>query len=139
MKSLPPLCRRLGMEHPIVQAPMGVVVSAKMVSAVCNAGGLGMIPGTWITAKELTQQIRDVALTSDRRFGVNLVLAEKIEINLNVALEEGVRVISFFWGDPAPYVEKIHSAGALVMQTVGSAEEARRVVDSGVDIVVAQG
>ena len=118
---------------------MGVVVSAEMVSGVCNAGGLGMIPGTWVSAKRLTQQIRDVALATKRPFGVNLVLAENIEANLNVALDAGVRIISFFWGDPAPFIEKVHSAGALLLQTVGSAEEARRVVKLGVDIVVAQG
>jgi nitronate monooxygenase len=133
------LCQRLGMEHPIIQAPMGVVVSAEMVSGVCNAGGLGMIAGTWISARDLSQQIRSVAQATKRQFGVNLVLAEKIDDNLNLALDAGVRIISFFWGDPAPYIEKVHSAGALVMQTVGSAREARRVVDSGVDVIVAQG
>ncbi len=134
-----PLCRRLGIDHPIIQAPMGVVVSAELVSGVCNAGGLGMIPGTWISAKKLSQQIADVVATTDRPFGVNLVLAEKIDLNLHLALEAGVRIISFFWGNPAPHIEKVHSAGALIMQTVGSAQEARRVVDAGVDIVVAQG
>ena len=60
-------------------------------------------------------------------------------IRLEICLNEGVKVVTFFWGDPAPYVERVHRAGALVTHTVGSAEEARRVVDAGVDIVIAQG
>ena len=47
--------------------------------------------------------------------------------------------MSLFWGDPGPYVERIHDAGALLLHTVGSAEEAKRVVAAGVDVVVAQG
>lgn len=47
--------------------------------------------------------------------------------------------VSFFWGDPAPYVERAHQAGAVVLHTVGGAEEARRAVGAGVDVVVAQG
>ena len=53
-------------------------------------------------------------------------------------LDEGVEVVSFFWGDPSPHVESVHSAGARVMHTVAGAEEARRAVDAGVDVVVAQ-
>jgi nitronate monooxygenase len=43
------------------------------------------------------------------------------------------------WGDPAEYVKQVHDAGGLVLHTVGSAEEARRVVADGVDVIVAQG
>ena len=55
------------------------------------------------------------------------------------ALEAGLRIFSFMWGDPAAYIEQVHEAGGVVMHTVGSAEEARRAVDSGVDVIVAQG
>ena len=44
-----------------------------------------------------------------------------------------------FWGDPAGYVDQVHDADGVVLQTVGSADEARRAVASGVDVVVAQG
>ena len=47
--------------------------------------------------------------------------------------------MSLFWGDPAGYVEQVHDANGVVLHTVGSAEEARRAVASGVDVVVAQG
>src|SRR5581483_2114921 len=76
---------------------------------------------------------------TDKPFGVNLVLAFPQEERFAVCLEEGVRVISFFWGDPAPFVERAHAAGAAVTSTVASAAQARAAVAAGVDIVVAQG
>ena len=48
-------------------------------------------------------------------------------------------LMSFFWGDPAPFVEQVHAAGALAMTTVGSAAEAKAAADAGVDVIVAQG
>ncbi len=50
-----------------------------------------------------------------------------------------MRIVSFLWGDPADYIKPVHDAGGIVMHTVGSAEEARRAVASGVDVIVAQG
>lgn len=54
-------------------------------------------------------------------------------------MDEGAPVFASFWGDPSPYVELIHSAGALVMHSAGSVEEARQAVDAGVDVIAAQG
>ena len=54
-------------------------------------------------------------------------------------LEAGMRIVSLFCGDPASYVEQVHDANGVVLQTIGSAEEARRAALSGVDVVVAQG
>jgi NAD(P)H-dependent flavin oxidoreductase YrpB (nitropropane dioxygenase family) len=61
------------------------------------------------------------------------------EEELEVCLEERVPVVSFYWGDPSPYVERFHAIGATVLLQVGSVDEARRAVDAGVDIIVAQG
>ena len=58
---------------------------------------------------------------------------------LEVCLEEGVPVVSFFWGDPSPFLGRVHEGGAVAMLTVGSADQARTAVDQGVDILVAQG
>ena len=72
-------------------------------------------------------------------FGGNLILASDQHRRLDEALEAGLRIVSLFWGDPAGYVEQVHDADGVVLHTVGSAEEARRAVASGVDVVVAQG
>ena len=58
---------------------------------------------------------------------------------LAAALEEGERIVSRFWGDPAPYADTIHKSGALLLQTVGSVDEARRALHAGADVLVAQG
>ena len=135
-----PLCRLLGIKHPFIQAPISA--SPKFVAAVSNAGGLGMIQASWHEPEELLETIDEVRRLTDLPFGANFVLSltkEQGHAGLDAALSAGVPVISSFWDDPAPVIERIHNAGALSLHTVGSAEEAVRVVDLGVDVVVAQG
>src|SRR6185312_10295977 len=74
-----------------------------------------------------------------RPVAVNLVLAWDPAERLAIALAEGFRVVSLFWGDPAPWIPPVHDAGGLVVVTVGSADDARRAVAAGADVVVAQG
>lgn len=133
------LCDLVGIDVPIIQAPIGSGAGPELVSAVSNAGGLGLLSVTWRSAEELPGLLGKTKRLTGKPFGVNLVLHWDPTERLEICLQEGVKVVSFFWGDPAPYVERIHRAGALVTQTVASAEEARRVVDAGVDIVIAQG
>jgi nitronate monooxygenase len=130
-----PLCELLGIEQPIVLAPM-VDVPA-IAAAVSNAGALGMVTLTW--SADVGAVVRETAALTAQPFGGNLVLTSDRHDRLDQALDAGLRIISFFLGDPAPYVETVHDAGGIVMHTVGSAEEARRAVASGVDVVVAQG
>src|SRR5262245_53690021 len=87
----------------------------------------------------ITKAVGQLRAITSKPFGINLVIDEPQEERLAAALDAGAPVISFFWGDPAPYLDMVHRAGALAMLTLGTAEEARRAVDQGVDIVVAQG
>jgi nitronate monooxygenase len=130
-----PVCELLGIEKPIVQAPMSAV--PELAAAVSNAGALGMLALTWSTPAG--DVVRETATLTDRPFGGNLVLNSDQHRRLDEALEAGLRIVSLFWGDPTGYVKQIHDAGAVVLHTVGSAEEARRAVAAGVDVVVAQG
>jgi nitronate monooxygenase len=130
-----PVCELLGIEKPIVQAPMSAV--AELAAAVSNAGALGMLALTW--SNPAGDVVRETAALTDRPFGGNLVLASDQHRRLDEALEAGLRIVSLFYGDPAGYVQQVHDAQGVVLHTVGSAEEARRAVDSGVDVVVAQG
>ena len=135
-----PLCNMLGIRAPILQAP--VATSPDLAIAVSQAGGLGILPITWTETDALRRMLADVRARTAMPFAVNLVipLMERMQqASLDLALESGVPVVSTFYGDPGPLIGRIHDAGALAMHTVGSAEEARRVVDQGVDIVVAQG
>lgn len=135
-----PLCRYLGIDVPVIGAPISS--SPKFVAAVSNSGGLGMLQATWFGKDELRRAIAKIRSLTSRPFGVNFVLsltAEQGHVLLDVALEEGVGIVSTFWADPAPVIGRIHDAGAVSFHTIGSSAEARRVVDLGVDVVVAQG
>ena len=132
-----PLCDLLDIEHPIVQAAMGGPAVPSLAAAVSNAGALGML--VVMRADDVGAGVRETRGLTDRPFGANFGLRFDQHERLDAALDAGLRIVSLFWGDPAPYVTQIHEAGALVMHTVGSAEEAKRVVADGVDVVVAQG
>jgi nitronate monooxygenase len=130
-----PVCDMLGIERPIVQAPMAAI--PQLAAAVSNAGALGMVTLTW--SDDAGAVVRETAGLTARPFGGNLVLTEDQHRRLEAALEAGLRIVSFMWGDPSGYITAVHDAGGIVLHTVRSAEEARRAVACGVDVIVAQG
>ncbi|HEV2958152.1 MAG TPA: nitronate monooxygenase [Xanthobacteraceae bacterium] len=133
------LCERLGVELPIIQAPMGGAVGPALAAAVSNAGGLGMLVPWRADIETVRRQIRETRALTARPFGVNLNLEFPQEERLAACLDEGVPVISFFWRDPSALVPRAKANGAVVLHTVGSAAAARQAMDCGVDVVVAQG
>ena len=132
------LCTRVGIEVPIVQAPMGGGAVAP-ASAVSNAGGLGMLALWRAVAETMRKQIRETRALTSKPFGVNLNLEFPQDERLDVCLAEKVPIIHLFWREPGALVRRAKEAGAIVMHTVGSAKMARQAVESGVDVVVAQG
>jgi nitronate monooxygenase len=130
-----PVCEVLGIEQPIVQAPMSAV--PELAAAVSNAGALGMLALTW--SSPAGDPVRQTTALTDHPFGGNLILNSDQHRRLDEALEAGIRIVSLMWGDPTDYVEQVHDAHAILLHTVRSAEEARRAVASGVDVIVAQG
>jgi nitronate monooxygenase len=137
MTSLP--LASLGLDYPIFQAPIGSMASPELASAVSNAGGLGHLACTWRSPEQLAALFKRMRTLTERPYGANFVLGFPIEERLAVALEHGVRVISFFWADAGAYVARVKSAGAVAIQVVGSIGEAKRAADAGFDIIVAQG
>jgi nitronate monooxygenase len=136
MSSHTPACELLGIEHPIVQAPISA--DPRLPAAVSNAGALGSVALAW--ADDAGDLVRETAALTDRPFAGNFVLSRSDQQHrLDQALSAGLRIVLLFAGDPEGYVDSVHDAGGLVMHTVGSAEEARRATGCGVDIVVAQG
>ncbi|ODN41933.1 NAD(P)H-dependent flavin oxidoreductase [Piscirickettsia litoralis] len=133
------LCDSLGIKVPIIQAPLGVAVTPEFVSTVSNYGALGAMPlGTW--ELDRCEKMIDATLAlTDKPVAANLILDWDQSARVDLCLRKGVKIIWFFWGDPSPFIEKIHAHGAQVIYTVSSADEAKRAVDMGVDIIVAQG
>jgi nitronate monooxygenase len=124
---------------PVVQAPIGPAATPALAAAVSEAGGIGSLGASWTEPEDLRAQIREIRRRTERPFMVNLVLAFEQEERLELALAEGVELISFSWGTDAGLVARAHAAGATVLAQAGSAAEARAAAEAGCDAVVAQG
>ena len=133
------LTELLGIEAPIVLAPMGGAVTPELAAAVSNAGGLGVIPLSYSTPDEIKSTAGEITALTDRPFGINLILEWDQRERLAAALDAGVPAISLFWGDVSELVPQAHDGGAVVFVSVGSVDEAVRAADAGADVVVAQG
>ena len=129
----------LSIRYPIFQAPMGRTAPPALAAAVTNAGGLGMLGTSWDKPDVMREKIHATRALTTGPFAVNLAVSWDQHERLDIALQEGVKAVSLFWGDPAAYVRKAKDAGAIVVQTVATPEEARRAADLGADIIVAQG
>jgi NAD(P)H-dependent flavin oxidoreductase YrpB (nitropropane dioxygenase family) len=134
-----PLCARLGIDVPIVQAPIGSATCPELAGAVSGAGALGTLALTWMAPDGCVQKIRRTRALTDRPVAVNLMLAWDPRERIEVCARERVPLISTFWSDPGPCVELIHDAGALHLHTVGSVADAVAAAEAGVDVIVAQG
>ncbi|MFZ0486558.1 MAG: nitronate monooxygenase [Arenicellales bacterium] len=135
------LCDLLGIDVPIVQAAIGGAAVPELAAAVSNAGGLGTVTLTGLDGDAALQVVRQTRELTTGPFSAHCLLPYEgqFEEALEVALGEKVPVVNLFWGDPAPYVDRVHAAGCLLMLQLASVEEARHAADCGVDIIVAQG
>ncbi|WP_232702655.1 NAD(P)H-dependent flavin oxidoreductase [Halobacterium wangiae] len=138
------LTERLGIDVPLVQAPIGSATNPELAAAVADACALGMLAVTWLDPEEARADVADALGRTDGTVGVNIVVDDAAkdvptEEHVEACLDAGAEVISFSFGDAAPYVERVHDAGGIVLQTVGSAAEAREAEAAAVDVVVAQG
>lgn len=133
------ICDLLGIELPIIQAPISNATCPELAAAVSNSGGLGMLSVTWRQPDEIRAVIRKTRSLTAKPFGINLVLESDMHDRLNICLEEGVKIVSLFWGEPASYIRASHEAGALVTHSVGTVSEAKDAVSAGADVIVAQG
>ena len=129
----------IGIEKPIFQAPIGSVASPALAAAVSEAGGVGHLACTWRSPEQLHELFGATRRLTQRPFGANFVLDFSIDDQLAVALDQGVPIISFFWGDGGRHLKRVKEAGAVAIQVVGSVGEAMRAADTGFDLIVAQG
>jgi nitronate monooxygenase len=122
-----------------MQAPIGPAATPALAAAVSEAGGIGSLGASWTEPEALRSQLREIRSLTERPVCVNLVLAFEQEERLEVALAEGVELISFSWGADTRLSARARAAGAVVAVQAGSPAEARAAVDAGCDVVVAQG
>jgi nitronate monooxygenase len=130
----------LGVPHPILLAPMDVIAGARLVTAVSEAGGFGILGGGYgeqVWLERETAKLKQCTAP----FGVGFItwsLARRPEL-LDIALSARPRAIMLSFGDPKPFAPRIKAAGALLICQVQDEEMAQMALDAGADILVAQG
>ena len=133
-------CDRFGIEVPIVQTGMGWVSGVRLTAATCEAGALGILAAVTMTATELEQAVRDLRARTDKPFGVNF-RADQPDLadRLRFVTGAGASVVSFAGAPTKDAIARCHDAGVLVMPTVGARRHAEKMLEWGVDAVIAQG
>ena len=135
-----PLTARLGIQHPILSAPMDFIAGARLTKAVSAAGGFGILGGGYGDKAWLEQETTKLA-DVQHPFGIGFItwsLAKQPAL-LDIALQARPRAIMLSFGDPAPFAPRIKSSGALLICQVQDEAMARQALDAGADILVAQG
>lgn len=137
----------LGIEYPIIQGAMSLIASAELAAAVSNAGGLGIInpnagePAAAKIPQNLRNQIRKARQLTDKPLGVNFsikVIGEDRTL-IDIAIEEGVRVVTVGAGSPALHTRHFKQHGVKVLHVVASVRHAQGAERHGVDAVIAEG
>jgi enoyl-[acyl-carrier protein] reductase II len=130
----------LGVDLPIVQAPMGWIARSPLASAVSNAGGLGIIETSSGELDAVREEIRRMRELTDKPFGVNIAQAFVRDPGIvDFVVEQGVRFVTTSAGDPTRYTKQLKDAGLTVFHVVPTLKGALKAVDAGVDGLVVEG
>lgn len=129
-----------GAKYPIVQAPMGWIARSQLASAVCNAGGLGVIEtssGETETCKDEIRKMRDLTTAP---FAVNLPIRFlRDDAMLRFVCEAGVKFVTTSAGSPAKFIQPLHDAGITVYHAVPTVDTAMKCINAGIDGLVVEG
>ena len=132
--------RTLGVDIPILQAPMGWIARSQLASAVSNAGALGIIETSSGELDAIRDEIRRTRELTKLPFGVNIAQAFVQDPNIvDFVIEQGVRFVTTSAGDPTKYTRQLKDAGLTVFHVVPTLRTALKAVDAGVDGLVVEG
>ncbi len=130
----------LGVEIPLVQAPMGWIARSQLASAVSNAGALGIIETSSGELDQVREEIVKMRDLTDKPFGVNIAQAFVRDPNIvQFVVDQGVKFVTTSAGSPTRYTEELKSAGLTVFHVVPTLDAALKAVDAGVDGLVVEG
>jgi nitronate monooxygenase len=132
------LTRLLGIQHPILLAPMGSAAGGKLAAAVTHAGGLGMVGSGYASTTAIKQELGEAG---NARVGVGFILwaLDRNPKALDVALDAKPAAIMLSFGDPRPYTRRIKEAGSRIICQVQTLEQAKQAAGAGADVIIAQG
>jgi len=130
----------LGIDYPIVQAPMGWIARSQLASAVSNAGGLGIIETSSGELDAVRGEIRAMRELTDKPFGVNIAqLFVRDPSIVQFVVDQGVTFVTTSAGDPTRYTRQLKDAGLTVFHVVPTLATALKAVEAGVDGLVVEG
>ncbi|CAN5554778.1 nitronate monooxygenase [soil metagenome] len=130
----------LGVDYPIIQAPMGWIARAQLASAVSNAGGLGIIETSSGELDNVRAEIAKMADLTDKPFGVNIAqLFVRDPSIVDFVAEQGVKFVTTSAGNPQQYTAPLKAAGLTVFHVVPTAAAALKAIAAGVDGLVVEG
>lgn len=132
--------RMLGVDTPIVQAPMGWIARSQLASAVSNAGAMGIIETSSGELDAIRNEIALMRQLTDKPFGVNVALAFVRDPDIvDFVVEQGVSFVSTSAGDPRKLTASLKDAGLTVFHVVPTLRTAMKAVDAGVDGLIVEG
>jgi enoyl-[acyl-carrier protein] reductase II len=130
----------LGVEIPVIQAPMGWIARSQLAAAVSNAGGLGIIETSSGELDAVRDEIRKMRELTDKPFGVNIAQAFVRDPGIvNFVIDQGVRFVTTSAGNPERYTAQLKAAGLTVFHVVPNLSAALKAVEAGVDGLVVEG
>lgn len=133
------LTELLGIQHPIIQAGMTAATSAELAAAVANAGALGSISASLRSAAQLEAEVAKAQTLTDRPFAVNFAVPLLNPDAYAAALSRRPAVVVLAMGCSPELVRQAKDAGATVMAQVTTPQQARQVIEHGVEGLIAQG
>ncbi len=129
----------LGVEIPIVQAPMGWIARAQLASAVSNAGGLGIIETSSGELDAIREEIKKMRTLTDKPFGVNIAQAfVRDPAIVSFVIDQGVKFVTTSAGSPERYTSQLKEAGLTVFHVVPSLAAALKAVECEVDGLIVE-
>lgn len=130
----------LGVELPIIQAPMGWIARSQLASAVSNAGGMGIIETSSGELDAIKEEIRKMRDLTDKPFGVNIAQAFVRDPNIaQFVVDQGVKFVTTSAGSPTKYTAQLKEGGLTVFHVVPTLDAALKAVDAGVDGLIVEG
>lgn len=130
----------LGIDYPIIQAPMGWIARSQLASAVSNAGGMGIIETSSGELDTIRDEIRKMRDLTDKPFGVNIAQAFVRDPGIaQFVVDEGVRFVTTSAGNPTVFTDQLKSAGLTVFHVVPTLKGALKAVEAGVDGLIVEG
>jgi enoyl-[acyl-carrier protein] reductase II len=130
----------LGVELPIVQAPMGWIARSQLASAVSNAGGMGIIETSSGELDVIKEEIKKMRNLTDKPFGVNIAQAFVRDPNIvQFVIDQGIKFVTTSAGSPMKYTADLKAGGLMVFHVVPTLDAALKAIAAGVDGLIVEG